>query len=78
MGKKNNSNSYNAEMPQCLPAMFPAAPKSDNPTMTMAGAIVRGVMNRRIKPTIPSKKILSMPQDDNQKIQIIPKTPIAS
>ena len=48
-------NDYNPEMPQCLPAMFPAAPKSDNPTITIAGAIVSGVMNRRINPTIPFK-----------------------
>ena len=40
-------------MPQCLPAIFPAAPKSDNPTITIAGAIVSGVMNRKINPTIP-------------------------
>jgi hypothetical protein len=45
--------SYNPEMLQCLLAIFPAAPKSDNPTITIAGAIVSGVMNRKINPTIP-------------------------
>lgn len=44
---------YNAEMPQCLPAMLPAGPKRETPTMTMAGAMVSGVMNRRTSPTIP-------------------------
>lgn len=45
---------YKEDIPQCFPAMLPAGPKSDNPTITIAGAMVRGVMYRRIIPTTPS------------------------
>jgi len=42
-------------MPQFLPAIFPATPNKDKPSMVTAGAMVRGVMNRKIKPIIPLK-----------------------
>ena len=44
---------YSDEMPQCFPAASPDAPKREMPTMAIEGAIVNGVMKRRIKPTIP-------------------------
>ena len=42
-------------MPQFFPAKSPAAPNREMPTIAMAGAIVSGVMKRRINPTTPQQ-----------------------
>ncbi len=40
-------------MPQWLPAMFPAAPNKEIPTIVIAGAMVNGVMNFKMSPKAP-------------------------
>lgn len=41
-------------MPQCVPAMSPAALNKAIPTIVIDGAMVRGVMKRKTKPTTPA------------------------
>ena len=58
-----SNKTYNADIPQCRPALSAAASNSVTPISAMVGAIVRGPMNWSKNPTIPVKPMTTWRQD---------------
>lgn len=66
LGPKPRSprNTYNIAIPQCLPALSPAAWKPERPMRATVGVMVRGPMYRNRAPGRPSKPITTSIKED--------------
>jgi len=54
---KNNNSTYEAEIPQCLPAMLKPVSATERPISMMVGATVRGPINLSSTLTRPDAPI---------------------
>lgn len=59
-----SKGTYNIAIPQCLPALSPAAWKPDRPIRATVGVIVRGPMYLRRAPGRPRKPITTSIKED--------------
>lgn len=61
---RNTLSTYNIAIPQCLPALSPAAWKPERPMRATVGVMVRGPMYRSRAPGRPSKPITTSISED--------------